>query len=191
MFGLDSKTNIDLMGEVSGVIPDPEWKKKNFLGEAWNIGNTYHTAIGQYGFQVTPVEMVRAVAAIANEGTLLTPHLLSDDKKVWPKEIVPIKKEYFKIIKEGMRQGVVYGTGKGLNMPNVEIATKTGTAELGVSKENVNSWATGFFPYQNPKYAFAIVMEKGSRHNLIGSVYVMRQLFDWMSIYTPEYFINQ
>jgi cell division protein FtsI/penicillin-binding protein 2 len=47
---------------------------------------------------------------------------------------------------------------------------------------------TGFFPYKNPKYAFAIVMEKGSVHNLIGAVAVMKELADWMSTNTPEYF---
>jgi len=46
----------------------------------------------------------------------------------------------------------------------------------------------GFFPYQKPKYAFALVMERGPVKNLTGATFVMRQLFDWMSINTPEYF---
>lgn len=187
MFGLDEKTGIDLPGEKSGNIPNPEWKKENFNGEDWRIGDTYHTAIGQYGFQVTPLEIVRAVASVANEGTLVTPHVLLDGGS-YPTREVPIKKEHFKIVKEGMRLGVLEGTAKNLNIAGVEIASKTGTAELGVSKEEVNSWATGFFPYQNPKYAFAIVMEKGSRNNLVGSIFVLRTLFDWMSLNTPEYF---
>ena len=86
-----------------------------------------------------------------------------------------------------MSQAVTDGTARGLNMNAVEIAAKTGTAELGVSKDNVNSWTIGFFPYDNPRYAFVIVMEKGSRNNLIGGVAVSRKLFDWMAIYTPEY----
>ena len=90
-------------------------------------------------------------------------------------------------VRDGMRDGVLYGTAAGLNIPGFPIAAKTGTAELGVSKERVNSWVTGFFPYENPRYAFALVMEKGSRHNTIGGVFVMRQFFEWMLKNAPEY----
>ena len=58
---------------------------------------------------------------------------------------------------------------------------------MGVSKKRVNSWITGFFPYENPKYAFTVVMEEGPRANLIGALYVMRQLLEWMAVETPEY----
>jgi penicillin-binding protein 2 len=98
-----------------------------------------------------------------------------------------IRPDIWQIIHEGMRRGAIEGTGAGLNMEAVHIATKTGTAELGVSKDNVNSWTTGFFPYENPRYAFVIVMEKGKRGNLIGGVAVSRKLFDWMVIHKPEY----
>ena len=87
-----------------------------------------------------------------------------------------------------MRQGVTLGTASGLDVPYVEVAAKTGTAELGVSKAFVNSWVTGFFPYKNPRYAFVVMMERGPRANVFGATYVMRQLFDWMHIYTPKYF---
>ena len=87
-----------------------------------------------------------------------------------------------------MRQGVVDGTATSLKVPFVTIAAKSGTAELGASKEKVNSWMTGYFPYENPKYAFAIVMERGEVHNLIGAGAAFRELLDWMNLYTPEYF---
>lgn len=74
-FGFASTTGIDLPGEEFGVIPSPEWKKKVF-DEEWLLGNTYHSSIGQYGFQLTPLELVRAVSAIANGGYLVTPHIL-------------------------------------------------------------------------------------------------------------------
>jgi cell division protein FtsI/penicillin-binding protein 2 len=70
----------------------------------------------------------------------------------------------------------------------VSVAAKTGTAQLGTRKELVNSWSVGFFPYENPKYAFAFVMEKGPQSNIIGASYVVRQLLDWMNQNTPEYF---
>jgi penicillin-binding protein 2 len=59
---------------------------------------------------------------------------------------------------------------------------------LGILKNKVNSWVVGFFPYENPKYAFVVMMEAGPSTNSTGATSVMRQLFDWMSINTPEYF---
>ena len=189
LFGIGEKTNIDLPDEKSGNIPSPIWKEKNFPGDPWRLGNTYHTAIGQYGFQVTPIEMVRAISAIANNGTLITPHLLlentEDNKKVF---ITDIKKEHYEIVKEGMREAVTYGTAVALNVPYINVAAKTGTAQLGVSKNRVNSWIVGFFPYENPKYAFTIMMESGPAQGGVGASSIMRQFLDWMSINTPEYF---
>ena len=189
LFGFGDKTGIDLPGEKQGTIPSPEWKLKNFKGDPWRIGDTYHTAIGQYGFQVTPVEMVRAVGAIANEGILLTPHLkLGDTEKENQITTLNINKNYYSVVQEGMRDAVTFGTATSLNVPYVDLAAKTGTAQLGVAKNKVNSWVVGFFPYENPKYAFAIMMEAGPNTNNVGASSLMRQLLDWMSINTPEYF---
>ena len=190
MFGIGAgPTGVDLSGEKSGTIPSIEWKKKVFPGDAWRIGDTYHTAIGQYGFQVTPIQMVRAVGAIANEGTLVTPHyILGDTTKENISTTINIKKDYFETVHQGMRMSVTYGTAVGLNVPYVDVAAKTGTAQLGVAKNKVNSWVMGFFPYENPKYAFIVMMEAGPSTNSVGATSVMRQLLDWMSINTPEYF---
>ncbi|MEN9613855.1 MAG: hypothetical protein RLZZ347_162 [Candidatus Parcubacteria bacterium] len=188
MFGFGEVVPGDFFAGTSGIIPDPEWKKKNFKGEEWRLGDTYYTSIGQYGFQATPLQAARAVSAIANDGTLLTPVItrLGQDEAT-SAEVLPIDKDAILVVKEGMRKGVLMGTAKGLNIPQVEIAAKTGTAELGVSKEKVNSWVIGFFPYKNPRYAFAVTMEKGSRHNVIGALFVVRQFIEWMSVNTPEY----
>ena len=189
LFGFGEKTGIDLPNEQSGVIPNPEWKEKNFNGEKWLVGNTYHTAIGQYGFQVTPLELLRAINAIATDGLFVTPHVKKEEtnQKEFPTTSIGGYVEYYKIIREGMRQGVLEGTASGLSTGSVALAAKTGTAELGFAKEYVNSWATGFFPYENPRYAFVVVMERGPRGNTLGGVYVMRQLLDWMALHTPEY----
>ena len=175
----------------TGTIPDEAWKKANFNGEDWRIGDTYHTAIGQYGFQVTPLQAVRAVASLANSGTLLAPTLIHND----PRESSTLRKNdaitdpyYYQIVREGMRQGVLAGVAKALDVPDVQVAAKTGTAQLGLHNEFVNSWVTGFFPYQNPNYAFAVVMEKGGVHYAIGAPGVMSQMLTWMGQNTPEYF---
>ena len=189
LFGIGEKTGVDLPDEIGGTIPSPEWKEKNFPGDAWRIGDTYHTAIGQYGFQVTPIQMVRAAGAIANYGKLMTPHFILNDIEVEKKiTTIDLKKSEFDIIHQGMRASVTEGTSIAINVPYVEVASKTGTAQLGLAKNKVNSWIMGFFPYQNPKYSFIIMMEAGPSTNGVGAPYIMRQLLDWMSINTPEYF---
>jgi penicillin-binding protein 2 len=188
-FGFTKKTGFDTQKEETGIIPDPAWKAKMFNGEMWRIGDTYNTAIGQYGVQITPIQAVVAVSAIANGGTLQTPSILFTSTSTIATGIkVPIDQENFQIVREGMRQGVTEGgTAAGLNTSGVDVAGKTGTAELGTRKQFVNSWVIGFFPYEKPKYAFAVVMEKGPVTNLLGGTYVMRTLLDWMAINTPEY----
>jgi penicillin-binding protein 2 len=186
MFGLGEKTGLTLSQEKEGIIPNPDWKSRVFDGDIWRLGDTYNTSIGQYGLQFTPIQIARYMAAVANDGTLFTPHLVHGEEV--ETRTIPLSKEHFKIIKEGMRMSVTEGTAAGINVPYVEIAGKTGTAELGARKEFVNSWTVGYFPYDNPKYAFAILMEKGPRSNLVGATYVMRQVLDWMNQTTPEYF---
>ncbi|MEK7569697.1 MAG: penicillin-binding transpeptidase domain-containing protein [Patescibacteria group bacterium] len=188
LFGIGQKSGVDLPDEKGGTIPSPEWKIKNFPGDPWRVGDTYNTAIGQYGFQVTPMEMARASATIANYGKLVTPHFLAGDKA--KEEVVVdlgLPQEYFKVVYEGMRGSATYGTASILNVPYVEVAAKTGTAELGAAKNRINSWIVGFFPYEDPKYAFTVLMESGPT-GASGASGVMRGLLDWMSINTPEYF---
>ncbi|MBI5138403.1 MAG: hypothetical protein HZA95_01225 [Candidatus Vogelbacteria bacterium] len=189
MFGLAEKTGISLKNEPEGTIPSPEWKAKHFDGEPWRIGDTYHTAIGQYGYQITPLQMVRATAAIANYGKLLYPQLVhpsSTEPQI--ERSINISSDKFNIVHDGMRLSATIGTGTGLNASYVEFAVKTGTAELGVSKAYVNSWVTGFFPYKKPKYAFVVVMEHGKRTNTIGATAVARRFFDSINQIAPEYF---
>lgn len=171
----------------SGVIPTPEWKEKNFAGDQWRVGNTYHTSIGQYGFQISPIQMVRAVGALANGGKLVEPKLLINEDV----HLVDLKldQKQLQVVKEGMRDSVnkEYGVARSLNNVNYEVAAKTGTAELGASKQFVNSWVTGFFPYDNPKYAFVVIMENGPADSTITSTSVIRQVLDYMVINKAEY----
>jgi len=187
MFGFGSFTGVVFEGERSGIIPSPKWKEETFPNDpAWRIGDTYHTSIGQYGFQVTPLQIVRAIAAIANNGKLLTPRI-EIEKTSYTVRQIDIPEKYFRTVREGMRKAVLEGTAKGMDVPYVQIAGKTGTAEIGTGKDYVHSWSVGFFPYEKPRYAFAVLMEHGPRKNVIGATYVMRQFFDWMHENTPEY----
>ena len=188
LFALTEKTGIELLGEVEGVIPTPEWKKEKFGGEIWRLGDTYITAIGQYGTQITPLNAVRFISAIANGGNVLRPSLLLGGNPEPVERTIQFSDENWKVVREGMREGVTHGTSVGLNVPYVKAAAKTGTAEVGSGKLFVHSWSVGFFPFENPKYAWAVVMEKGPSSNTLGATSVVRRLFDWMSVNTPEYF---
>jgi len=185
MFGFGSSTGLTWSGEAEGSIPSPQWKALHFPDDpTWRIGNTYHSAIGQYGFQVTLMQVVRAVGAIANGGRLITPTILSED--VGTSKELPLSDDVLQIVREGMRLATREGTATALNFPEITIAAKTGTAELGASKDHVNSWVTGFFPYENPRYAFAITMERGRSGNLIGASAVARSFFEWLYANRPE-----
>lgn len=174
-FGFGAPTGIDLPGEVAGLIPTPEWKKKT-LNEPWYLGDTYFTAIGQYAMLVTPIQAVRATAAVANGGTLLTPTLRANE--VPKSTAVPVSAEVFTVVRSGMRQTVTQGLAQSLNLPYVGVAAKTGTAQTGTHNQYDNSWVEGYFPHDAPRYAFAVVLERGPEGAGSQAVQVMRQFFD-------------
>lgn len=190
LFGIGVPTGIDMPSEKGGVIPSPAWKAKNFPGDPWRVGDTYNTAIGQYGVQVTPIQMVRAVAAIANNGTLVSPHIRKGDTRFDQKKTtLDFSPNYFKIVREGMRLVVTdpNGTAKSLNALPFDVAVKTGTAQVGVNNQFINAWATGFFPYENPRYAFAVMMERGTDASAPGAGAVALDQLQWIGENAPEY----
>lgn len=186
LFGIGESTGINFSGEQEGLIPTPEWKEETF-GEEWRLGNTYHSSIGQFGFLVTPIQMLRAFAAIANGGKLLTPTLTKDETPKY--EDLNLNQGYLQVVKDGMRLAVNKdgGTVRGLDLNYVEIAGKSGTAEIGVDKSHVNSWVAGFWPVEEPRYAFVLLMEWAPSSNSLGASWVMREVFDWMKENRPEY----
>ena len=184
LFGFGEPVDIPLSSGQSGTVPNPAWKKEVFDDE-WRLGDTYFTAIGQFGFQVTPLQMLRAYGAIANGGTLLTPHFVAGENA--PSRDLALDQSALAIIHEGMRQSVQDGTTRALNRSDVHIAGKTGTAQVGVDNEFINSWAVGFFPYENPTYVFVTLLEHGPRTNLFGSAPTMSSVINWLVHNRPEY----
>ncbi len=189
LFGIGEKTGIDLPEENVGVVPGPEWKAKNFPGDIWRIGDTYNTAIGQYGFQVTPIEMVRAVSAIANYGTLVTPHLLKDPEQKLPADtVLNFPKSDYDVIHDGMRLVATVGTGSAFSILPFHIGAKTGTAQVGDHNQYITSWAMTFFPFEKPKYALVTMMERGtSAGSIVGAQKVAREFLQWLGTNKPEY----
>lgn len=186
LFGMGSTTGITIAQEQPGVVPTPEWKAATF-DDDWRLGDTYFTSIGQYGFQATPLQMLRAYGALASGGTLITPHVIKGE--VGASTDLNLNQANLRIIHEGMRKTVNFpgGTARGLERSDVAIAAKSGTAEIGAGNAYVNSWAAGFWPYENPKYAFILMMDKAPRSNALGAARIMGGVFDWMAINRPEY----
>lgn len=186
VFGIGEKTSIVFPGEVTGVIPTPEWKEKVFAGDIWRLGDTYNSSIGQYGWQVTPIQMARASAGIASYGILPKPRISFDQ----PVETERVKESYtagqYRVIQEGMRLTVTAGTATILDIPQMDVAAKTGTAQTGVGNSRINSWIIGFFPYENPKYSFAVMMEGAPASASQSASFVMRDFFQILSMEHPE-----
>ena len=183
-FGFGEKTGIDLVGEKTGLLPSREWifEKKN---QAWYPGETLITGIGQGYLQVTPIQLARATAALANQGKMITPFLV--DKMVSVQGVrpgvvlnsynIPMKSENVASVIEGMVNVVhgARGTAKGINRGiDYQIAGKTGTAQvLGIkqnAKYNENSidfkyrdhaLFMSFAPVDDPKIAVAVIVENG------------------------------
>lgn len=173
-FGLGSPTGIDLPGESPGLVPDPSWKEATF-GEPWVLGDTYNFGIGQGYLAVTPIQMARVTAAIANGGRVLRPHLLREvvdpEGRVIRRydpvvdHVLPVDPANLAVVREAMRQAVVWGTAKTGAVANVAVAGKTGTAEFGERFADgsylTHGWYTAFAPYDAPEISIAVFLERG------------------------------
>lgn len=185
-FGLTEKTGVDLLGEQTGFIPSPDWKSERFNGEIWRIGDTYNTAIGQYGVQVTPISMARSVAALATGGKLVTPKL-NAYKAPEVTRVDGIDQNAFSVVQEGMRLGAQEGTGRILSTLPFSTASKTGTAQVGARGELINTWMNMYFPYESPAYAVVVVFERGTREGINASQRATRDFLQWVNDTAPEY----
>jgi penicillin-binding protein 2 len=174
-FGLGQKTGIAAAGdEAAGLVPTPDWKRR-VLGESWYPGDTVITGIGQGMILVTPLQIVTMVAAIANGGTLHRPWMVKRVES-WGGEVVaaygpePVRKvnlkpETLELLRQGMLRVVDEGTGKAARVRGVQVAGKTGTAQV-VKKEAGTSgqtkdhgWFVAFAPYTNPEIAIVVIAE--------------------------------
>lgn len=165
LFGWDQKTGIDLPGEYSGFIPDPEWKKKT-KGQNWWDGDTYNLSIGQSDLQTTPLQVAAAYCAIANGGTLYKPQIVKSIAGVKEFEPEVIRSSFIdpinlQIVREGMKDAVYqpYGLSGYLKDLPFKVAAKTGTAEIGYQNQ-FNVWSSVFAPYEDPQIVLVVTVEK-------------------------------
>ena len=144
--GYGAYTGVELREEESsGLLGDPDWKRK-VLKEPWSSVDTITSSIGQGAVTVTPLQMARLYAAVANGGWLVTPHLVERPvQRVW----LGLKPETLQVLRQGLRQVVTDGTAKVLNDPSLPpVAGKTGTAEDPPRPDH--AWFGGYAPADQP-----------------------------------------
>lgn len=173
-----STTNIILPGEMAGNIPDNEFTKRVHNREFGN-GDLANTSIGQGDVLVTPLQMACLMSTIANNGTYYRPRLIKqvEDRnggvlKTTPVETlrtVTFDQKYMPELKSAMIEVIDSGTATTAHREDFKIAAKTGTAQVG-SHEHPRqiAWLSGYWPADDPKYAFSVVVEGQTSDNATG-----------------------
>ena len=196
-FGLGKKTNIDLPGERSGIMPSRIWKK-NARGASWFDGDTINVSIGQGFMLTTPLQLAVMTASIASRGDLIQPQIVKsingvENPTIKVTESSEISDKYWNYIHESMRD-VVHsnrGTARGINKGlTYNIAGKTGTAqvisinasdEYDRSKISERQWDHALFvafaPAEDPKIAVALIVENGE-HGSSAAAPIARTVMD-------------
>ena len=162
--GIGGTINLELLGLEAanhGQVPIPAEKKKMY-GEDWYVGDTVTMAIGQGLVLCTPLELAVMVSTIANGGWRVQPHLLASQTNtpITKKVQTGIKPGTLNVIRQGLTDVVLKGTGKGLNDGTIPLsAGKTGTVEMPGHPDN--SMYVGYAPADKPEIAIAVIVEGG------------------------------
>jgi penicillin-binding protein 2 len=194
-FGFGQKTGIDVGAERSGLLPTPDWRKKTYtkktdptqwrIDSLWKPGDSIQLAIGQKDLLVTPMQMARFYAMIANGGKLVTPHLLLDVEQPSsnhnPGRVVPtppaaapqptnVDAQALAVVRDGLFQAThaTLGTSTSIfgSFP-ISISGKTGTAEKlidpgdGIPRNFNQSWWCGYGPSDSPDLVVCALIENG------------------------------
>jgi len=185
MLGLGQKTGIDLPNEVSGVMPSEEWKIRNFK-QKWFAGETISVGIGQGAVTVTPVQLLRAISAIAMGGRMVVPHVTNpsdlppgivETAHYTDVKNIPIDANGLTYITDAMTKVLMPGgTAPSAAVPGIDIAGKTGSAQvvslaLRAKYKNSeefaqNGWFVGFTPRRNPDIVVVSLFQGGEHGKL-------------------------
>ena len=182
-FGFSRPSGIELPYEVSGAVPNPLWRKLSQFKQ-WYDGDTANLAIGQGELLVSPLQICRMTAVFANGGRLVTPFIVKgiDATDVSAQHMrsvdLRLKDQTLQLIRMGMRKAVVAGTCNALASLPVEVAGKTGTAQISGRQSDNHAWFTGFFPYAQPRYVICVFLEKGGHGT--SAVAVAKQVIERM-----------
>ena len=183
--GLGQKTGIDLPNEVSGVMPSEEWKIHNFK-QKWFAGETISVGIGQGAVAITPVQLMRAVSAISMGGHMVVPHVINpadlppgfvQAQNMTEVKSIPIDPNGWTFITDALSRVLLpEGTAPSAHIPGIDIAGKTGSAQivsLALRAKHQNSaefaqngWFVGFTPRRNPDIIVCVLFEGGEHGKL-------------------------
>jgi penicillin-binding protein 2 len=176
-FGLGRVTDSGLIGERPGLVPSPAWKREA-LKDRWHPGDTVSLSIGQGLITVTPLQVARLMAAVANGGTLWKPRLVDrvvtpDGRLIWEKapeiqgrvELAPAVLDF---LRDALASVVAAGTGKAAQVPGVAVAGKTGTAQTHEFRSDAerkrrdqdHAWFAGFAPLDEPQVVIVVFAER-------------------------------
>ena len=170
-FGIGEKTGINLVGEASGNMASPAYKRKVY-DEDWYLGETFDAAIGQSFTLVTPLQMAVMLSEVANGGIKYRPYVVSriDNKDGTPKEIfgpdklgiLPVPKNIMDLVREGLRDVTNEGGTAGELFKGfpIDVAGKTGTSENAHGRDH--GWFVAYAPYDKPQIVVVALVEQGS-----------------------------
>lgn len=165
-FGIGEKTGIDLPQEKPGILSGPEWKRRT-MHQPWYAGETLNLVIGQGYLLTTPLQMVRAVGALATGGTLFRPFVVA---KIGRMDVSPkadaqlhLNEGDLSVIRKGMEQVVQsdQGTGQRARVEGLVILGKTGTAQTPRGEDH--AWFVGYAPKNHPRAAIVVMLEHGGK----------------------------
>jgi len=182
-YGLGQRTGIDLPGELVGVVPDAEWKKR-VLNDVWVKGDSINYGIGQGFLIVTPIQMANVYGTIATSKRF-QPYVVDSIKsrdgqdvyKSKTKEIgsIPLSVEKASLLRNTMRAIVTRGTGIAANVEGMPAAGKTGTAE---NPGKAHAWFMCFAPYEDPQIVIISFVEHGEHGDKV-TAYITRDILKW------------
>ena len=181
-FGFGEPTGLEGVLEEGGLMPDPEWKV-NAIGEPWWVGDTVNLAIGQGYLLVTPLQVARMMAAVANGGTLYRPYVVErigsagdgePEQVTQPQAVgtLPISPEHLAAIQEALLGVTTKSIGTaphrfvGLGIP---VAGKTGTAEVGGPDTRPHSWFAAYAPADSPEIAIVVMVENAGEGSSVAA----------------------
>jgi penicillin-binding protein 2 len=180
--GMGKPAGIDIPGEVAGRVPTPAWKQKYFktaVDKIWKPGDSVNLAIGQGNMEATPLQLATTYAAIANGGTIVTPHLglkVTDAQGQLVRNLAPttgthkveIAQSTLNAVRTGLREAATVGTSAptfaGYPIP---VAGKTGTAQ--VFGKGDYGWYASYAPANDPKYVVVVMIEQGGHGGTVSA----------------------
>jgi len=181
-FGLGLPTGLQEIPENPGLMPDPTWKEAVY-GEGWWPGDSVNLAIGQGYLLVTPLQVARMMAAVANGGTLYRPYVVArigPGGEEYPEVLfqpeatgrLPISPEHLQAIQEALARVTTAPIGtathrfRGMSIP---VAGKTGTAQAPGAESLPHSWFAAYTPADNPEIAVVVMVENAGEGSTVAA----------------------